>query len=504
LLDGEGTIYQGITDDWERIVQCAQQAKQRDFQTDRMTREQDEAEGVIRDNAASPRESLEVWEWYGDWRMLKGKADGVESNFKRREMRQSKLVVRYLPDLDAIKGVQNLAELYPKVKRRIPIVESSLVKDGSYWGPSVPELLEDIELEMTVNHNLATEAGEASVGPVIFFRPGSGFAPKSFRYQPRMAIPCDDPKNQVEVVSLKADLQFPIYREQNLRDMSERLIGINEGNLGRQDDRPNAAQTLGQTRIFATEAGVRLSLDHRVVREDLGLICQHIWDVDSMYSAPEIFFRVSEEDAGGLFDVNNGFGKMTASERNGRYDFDLKFATSAHSKEQQKQEKATVFQAVMAAPLVQQNPVAQYLLLDDFLKAYGMSGMGKYMVKPGPLDQPKDPSEEWALMLEGEDVSVNPMDDDQAHLLAHQKQLEQEQQKKPEHRDTDAENRMIAHILETQQAIQQKQLQEQAADAMGRALAPLVAGSSIAQGGDATGQAGGGLDLAGMLGREGQ
>lgn len=498
LLEGEAKgLYSRIEENWEKIYQASQNSQQRDFQTDRMTIEQDEAEGVLRNYSQSARESLEIWAWYGKHRMLKGRQDGRLDNFKRRDMRESDIVAYYIQDCDLNIGEHDLAKLYPKKKNRRPIVESSLIKDGSYWPPSMPEMLEDIEIEMGVNDNLATEAGERSVGPLIFYKPGAGFTPKTMRYEPGMMIPVDDPDKGVRVITLQADLQFPIARHQQLLDYSERVSGITEQNLGRQNDRPNAPRTLGQTQIFQGESGVRLALDHRVVREDLGLIVQHFWELDSMFAAPKIFFRVTGESGDNLFETKDGFGTMTAEERNMRYDFDLKFATSAHSKEQVKQDKATIFQGMMTVPIIQQNPVAQYVILDDLLKAYGMPGMSRYMPKPGPTDFPVDPSEEWSMMLEGEDVHVNPMDDDNAHLAEHQKQLQNEQKKKDEHRDPDAEHRLIAHILDTQAAIQQKQVQAQAANALGQALAPLVGGAAIA--GNGGGGPGAGADLQSLL-----
>jgi hypothetical protein len=122
--------------------------------------------------------------------------------------------------------------------------------------------------------------------------------------------------------------------------------------------------------------------------------------------------------------------------------------------------------------------------------------MSKYMPKPGPTDFPVDPDEEYSLMLEGEEVHVNAMDDDQAHLASHQRQLENSQQKKEEYRDVDAEHRLIAHILETQQAITQKQVQAQAAGALGNAMESLTGGAPIAGSG---GGGPGGLDLSSMI-----
>ena len=53
-------------------------------------REQDDAEGIMYERPLSAGESLEVLEWYGRWRPLKGKQDGAEFNFDRRQMEQGR------------------------------------------------------------------------------------------------------------------------------------------------------------------------------------------------------------------------------------------------------------------------------------------------------------------------------------------------------------------------------------------------------------------------------
>src|SRR5947209_3012473 len=171
LLQGEEEgKYQGITANFESILNASRSRQRREFQGEEIKLEQDLAEGLDYRVPLSSGNSLVVLEWYGKWRKLKGK-DASEDSIKGRELRESDWVVRFLLDTNKVIGVQDLAELYPMKKNKRPFVEASMVKDGSYWSPGLAEMLVDSEDEIRVNHNLGTQAQQFSVGTMIFFRP---------------------------------------------------------------------------------------------------------------------------------------------------------------------------------------------------------------------------------------------------------------------------------------------------------------------------------------------
>ncbi len=67
----EGDWYQGVKENWKRIVSYARQMQTRDGERDASAIESDLAEGVQRDgNSGVTFQSgqIEVWEWYGKWR----------------------------------------------------------------------------------------------------------------------------------------------------------------------------------------------------------------------------------------------------------------------------------------------------------------------------------------------------------------------------------------------------------------------------------------------------
>ena len=448
--------YQNVSPHWSDIVNFVSHRRQRDFESEPVRREKDLAEGVLYEGNLSAGNTLIVHEWYGKWRKLKGRRDASEQNLQGREKYESDILVRYVPDLNLIVGIQDLAEMYPRQVRRRPIVEASLTKDGSYWGAGFGEMLEEIEQEMTVNHNLASQAGQFSCGPIIFYKPASGFDPDTFRYEPNTCVASDDPQG-IRVVELRANLEYPVMKEQTMNGYAERLSGQSDMNMGRSIDRPNAPRTARQTIALLEEGDVRAELDMSALREDWGEILAHFWELMQDYAPEELFFRVTEEDAQGLFDIKDGGAYMTAEERQEKFDFALRFATNRMSKEQRKQDDLALYQLDLQNPLVVQNPRALWHVLDKVHRAFGDDRFSDLVPMPPDTGMPLDPKEEYTRMLQGEEVRVGPLDNDQLHLIDHSKRIGK-LRADTAHRDDDALRALVLHCQEHAAQIRQKQL----------------------------------------------
>lgn len=491
LLDGERHgKYFGIRDNWEQIYAHSQQRQERDYWWDDARVESDLAEGVSHASLMGNRDSIEVWQWYGKWRLPKGKQDARPENLKRRQPTESELLVTYLPKPGIVIGVQDLRDLYPRMRKRRPFVDIGLVKDGSYWCPGLGELVESIQDKSSANYRLFEQAGRLSVGPIIIYRPSSGFDPDAFEYKPGMAIPSEDPAG-VQTVRLQADLKFAEENQQALASFAERVTGVSDQTLGQAIDRPNAPRTATGQMALIEQGNVRASLDMSMLREDLSVLLSYLWALDREYAPESVFFRATEEDANGLFDVNNGFGTMTAQEREHNFDFELKFATSVWSKEAKKQYILQLYTLSVQNPIIMTNPRALWVLLNRVWKAFGEDNFRDVIPEPPQPDQPQTPKTEWAELLKGEEIHVNPLDDDQQHLVDHLRRLERDRQQPEEDQDPQAQAAMVAHVLEheSQQrhkmllaaAVQQIQQQLQAQQGQPGAMpAPAVAPSSPA------------------------
>src|SRR5579875_1805096 len=110
LLVGEDEgRYQNIKTNFEQILRAAYHRQQREFEGDEIKLEKDQAEGVTMQNGLSVGNTLLVLNWYGRWRCLKRGARGADLwDLEKRDLYERELVVKYIPDLNLVVGVQDL------------------------------------------------------------------------------------------------------------------------------------------------------------------------------------------------------------------------------------------------------------------------------------------------------------------------------------------------------------------------------------------------------------
>lgn len=447
----------GVKENWDKFLNWGRGTQQRDHVGDHIKREQDAADGITMEYPLSAGTALPVRRWYGRWRLPKGADGGEQTNSKKRRMDESELLVTFVPDLDLIVGVEDLMDLYPLTKDRRPFVEASLVKDGSYWSMGLGEMLEMMEDELTNNHRLFDEAGQFSVGPVIFYKPGSGFNPDTYKYEPFSLVPTDSPQD-IKAVNIDADMSYPIAKAQEMHSTAERVTGVTEMSIGRAQAQPNAPRTATGQMAMIEAGNMRVALDLRFLREDFKGILQHFWQLDQQFAGKEVFFRVTEEEAGGLFDVRQGGALMTADELAARYDFDIKFSTSYWQREAESQRALNRYQLDLANPLILQNPRALWKVTNDAHIALGDRNFGQLVPEPPDPGLPKNPAEEWTLMLQGEEVQPNPLDNDDFHIMTHLRQAQD--QKASIQPDAGALQLITTHIAMHQAAKRQKMLMQ--------------------------------------------
>jgi hypothetical protein len=464
LMGEEAGRYQGIKKNFSDILRMASKRSQRDYQGDEIKREKDDAEGVTMENPQSAGNTVLVLEWYGKWRQLKrGEKDADEFDIEKRELYESDIVVRFLPDLNMVIGIQDLRQLYPAAPKPRPFVEASYEKDGSYWCDGIPAQIIDLEDEIRKNHNLGTDGQELAVSPPGAYRPGQGFEPEDIKLRPGLWIPMDNPQSDYKQLEISVDLEAVAMREQSLLAYVERLLGTSDVQMGRQMDRPNAPKTVGGTMAIIQQGNLRMTLDTTALREDYAAIFQHFWLLEWQFGDEETFFRVTENDADGLFPVQKGGSVLSQADRNGRYDFHLQLATSQWDRQQQKQDTLARYQLDLQNPLIINSPAALWKITRDAHEALGDPNFADLVAEPPQGDLPKNPKEEWALMQQGELVQVNPMDNDELHMIRHMKDLQTATDDK--YSDHDAMQALKSHYLDHIHQLQEKKLVQALAEA---------------------------------------
>lgn len=459
LLRGEAEgRYEGITEHFEDILKGASGHEQRDSQGyDEVKEEKDDAEGVEATGDTNTG-VLPVWEWFGRWRMLKDGADDADPcDVQRRELRATDIVVRYLPTLNLVIGVERLMDLYPRSRNRRPFAEFGLVKDGSYWGPGYGDMLYDVEDEQTDIQGIFTEAAEMMAAPPGFYEPASGVKPEEIRLRSGRMYPVQN-ANGMSWLSPKSDLNGLVILTQANNGIAERVTGLSDQNMGRSIERPNAPRTAAGQIALIEQGNIRGFLDVLFFQDDFGVYLRDVWELYSDLAPASLFFRVTEEDAGGLIPTKGGMAEMTKEEFGGRFDFRIKFAVSQWQREAEKERQLQLYGLDMQNPLIATNPRALWSVTSKIHKALGDPNFADLVPEPPDMGLPKNPREEWTLALQGEEITAHPMDNDDLHLVDHYRRVTDATV--DERRDEDAIQRMTAHILEHHQAKRTKMLMQ--------------------------------------------
>jgi hypothetical protein len=272
--------------------------------------------------------------------------------------------------------------------------------------------------------------------------------------------------------------------------MNEKVTNITDLTLGRGMDTPGAPRTASGQAMLIEQGNVRANLDLNTARFELGGVLNHLFDLEMQFQTDDLVFRVTENAAARVL-FSNGSGLMGAEQRKiirnlqeqgGRFDFELKFATSAISKQADKEKAMEAYQIFMTNPYAQMQPFAVYSALERTLKVVAGWDLREMIPAPQKPDMPKEPMVEHALMLEGRYTAPTAVDNHPVHLFDHQMEYQISMQI-PGREDylRMLAKHMLEHTIMIQQAQQMQQLVQQAASSYGfgqgmaGALAPVVA-----------------------------
>jgi hypothetical protein len=102
---------------------------------------------------------------------------------------------------------------------------------------------------------------------------------------------------------------------------------------------------------------------------------------------------------------------------------------------------------------------------------------------------PINPKEEFSMLLHGDDVHVNPMDNDELHLIRHGRDIQDLEKQGQQH--TDTYKKLGAHYVQQMDQLQQKKLVQAVVEQIGQRIAAQQVASSQKPGASPGGPAAG-------------
>lgn len=479
-MEQDGDI-SGIEESIEEYMNQAGRDVQASAYPDPMRAVREEAEGVKPTYRNDARGLIEVIEYYGKWNLPNEIGDSVSAtDWKNRDPRAIDIVAYYIPRLEKVIGVHSLAHIYRRMENRRPFDEKAINESMGRWPAGMGELLYDIEMDSTSNHQQMTEAIRLSSLGHGMHEAGAGLDEK-FEIKPGTSQAVKD-ASKIKWHQIPYSSEGHILKEHALQAITERVLGRSDQTLGRGSDRPNAPRTATGQTLLMEAANLRISVDIMSLSNQFKRTFKDIWQMyQDCCDITDMVFRVTEEE------IPEGFEDQTQREFEMDFDFELKFAPTQLRKEAIKQQKLSLYQLMLQNPLIMTNPVALWKVTNDLYQSFGVDNFAEMVPEPPDPGLPKDPKREWSMMQQGEEVPVNPLDNDQLHLNEHMKQYQAAISKgNPD--DADAVWRLEQHIVDTQDAIKAKMLMQAAMANASQQVGNAIAGPQPMQPGAGMGQ----------------
>jgi len=285
---------------------------------------------------------------------------------------------------------------------------------GTIYAKGIPELVRHLHNELDAIHNQRIDAGNMVIAPFFFYRAASGFDPKTISVQPATGIPLDDPQRDVYFPDYNPSRLSVSFQEENIiMDLISKLTYLPPSAFGREtSSRPTARGTIA----LIAESGQPFNLlAGRVLKIIMGLIT----DTRKMYE--EHFdnnFAKSILDEKGRQIFNVLSPEMIAGDYMAFSEIDLEASNSAF----EKQADQVMYQTLVQDPFINQNPSFAWELRANYITSLGKKNVEKYIgPKPDYENNPGIVDDENQMLLQGQNIEVNPKDDHVVHMNGHAK-----------------------------------------------------------------------------------
>ncbi len=470
---GEGVRYEGIDRMWDDIMRLSLEPlpANRDSDdlelSDEIEIAEEAATGVASTSPTTPSNSVMVIKWYGGWRFpLNRRADVPLDRYSKREREASEIVVHWVPGLNRVIGIQDMVQMYPDMPNRRPFDEDVYVDDGTPHGFGLFDMSAGRQGEMSAIFQQMIEGIERSIRPTVFYDPAAVSA-KLIKNGIGALVPTSNPQG-VKQMEIKPNLEGGIVAMQAMQQHDDEATGLNAQGSGRAIQDPRAPKTASGQRMLMDAAERRGSITSWLSRDCYATLFRHLYQMYLMFGSEQEFFRVTEQESGGIFRVNRTVGGafITKDEMQGRpigqqqgqddtttdevvqgYDFDIEFAPLQHEQEARKAERMTLFQLDLTNPIVATNPAALRQLTVELHDEFDIPIAD---LLPEVDEGPKSPQREWAMIQSGREVHTHPRDPHDLHIRQHFRDLEIARAAPDHLRDEPAEERLAAHIADHQ------------------------------------------------------
>lgn len=391
---------------------------------------------------------------------------------------KEEIAVIVFPDAQVVAKACFLEEIFRHGKRPIRHIIYDL-RPYSIFGKGIPENLYSIQELYDDVWDQMLNYGAVIALPFFFYLASGNMEGDVYKLRPGEGYPLGT-LDDVKFPSFQNNLPVTFAELQQIYSHFERRGKVNESLFGRQGQ---ARQTATATLKLLGESMEGQQINFNRWRQGWGFISKDFYQLHLAYMPEKMKYRIFDPMA------NSGQGGYEFKDISRRdliempdINFDIHLE---HTSDVFQREMWTQLMQVTANPLTIQMGIVQppqvANLLERIYEAFNIEDVDNFIVRPEPMEPPKDPMEENIKMAQGDYIGPNPQENAQQHLAIHQAYMMQNINLM----DTEYKQLFIQHIVETQQMLQQQQQMMQYAQAA--AMMQQTGQGMVGQGGQGGG-----------------
>lgn len=359
-----------------------------------------------------------------------------------------------IPDANIVVRKKHLNEIFRHGKRPL---QSGVWDIRKHRLLGIGLIEEMAPLQKLINDivNIVLNASNFALNPPGFYDPSMTELKGTIKYKAGELTPVPGPPPYF----LQYPANFPVGFEllKFFIDIFQRDSAASDQIQGQRGGVSTATATVK----LIQEAYQNMSLNISRVVDWIKQVDRQIWQLYRAYMPDNLKYRVMGPDS------KYEFKEMTRADLLLNPDIALEVNVEETSKQYVQEVANEIMQTIAMNPLLLQaritDPSKIYNAAKNQLEAYGVKNSAKYLNEPEVVES-IDPGQENYQMVEGKDVGISPLDNDQEHLQEHQAFIEAIPNLVTDPSEIDAlmrrnNNHMMLHMQQAQmKAMQQAQM----------------------------------------------
>lgn len=239
-----------------------------------------------------------------------------------------------------------------------------LRRPQSFYGYSLPEVLEDLQSEVNAIRNQRVDAGSLMNSPVMLVRRGAMRDWNKQRWRPGAKMEVEDPEKDVKILSFQAgNLQSSFAEEQSAREMAEKVTGVSDTAMGAS---PSRSRPLGETEAMMASGNVKFRIMVERYHRTNNRILQQVLLLDRQYLTDDMEYSLSGQV--GMF------GEITPEDLTRRVKIACQGNTE-NGRQQRLEASETLFQMAQVDPLIMHDLAKRWNVDAYRLNAQGITNV---------------------------------------------------------------------------------------------------------------------------------